>query len=347
MDADTRIRCAGLTIRAVLALCLFGASTLPATAVPPRPASAAGEGGVPASAHPAPDPVADRKAILAMQGEYTIDFAFDETVLLASDYQRAPAQRTGGDEVVIVLEDTPTKVVLQHLLLDVKSGHVTKHWRQDWMYQARQRWEFASDQTWRVRDIPADLVAGAWTQCVYEVSDAPRYCGTGRWRHENGISTWTSDSDWRPLPRREYTKRSDYNAVAAVNRHTIVPAGWTHEQDNAKVVRDATGTPLRGIARESGFNDYRRTDSIDFAPAYAYWKATSDYWARIRARWDARLSQARGLRLKTKVDGMELIIPLFTQAQDIQSGKTVTDAEIDAVFAQWVEPALGADPARP
>ena len=39
-------------------------------------------------AHAAPaadiaaDIAADRKAILAMQGEYTVDFAFDETVLL-------------------------------------------------------------------------------------------------------------------------------------------------------------------------------------------------------------------------------------------------------------------------
>lgn len=295
----------------------------------------------------AADPAKDRAAILAMQGEYTVDFAFDETVLLAAGYERASAQRSGGDEVVMVVEDTPGKVVLQHLLVDQKSGHVTKHWRQDWTYEAPRRWEFASDQTWRLRGIPADRTRGAWTQCVYEVSDAPRYCGTGRWNHRYGVATWTSDRTWRPLPRREYTKRSDYNAMNVENRHTIVPGGWTHEQDNTKTVRRADGSTERTIAREFGFNDYIRTAELDFKPAYDYWNATKDYWARVRARWDERLADPRGLHLKTKVDGMTMIIPLFTQAGDVQEGKTVSDAEIDKVFAEWVEPAAPeAAPAR-
>ena len=62
-----------------------------------------------------PDP-RDRPSILAMQGEYLVDFAFDETVLLKPGYARAPAQRSGGDEVVIVVQDSPERVVLQHLL---------------------------------------------------------------------------------------------------------------------------------------------------------------------------------------------------------------------------------------
>ncbi|MCW5581346.1 MAG: hypothetical protein KIS72_08400, partial [Luteimonas sp.] len=177
-------------------------------------------GALPAQEAAAPDPAKDRAAILAMQGEYLVDFAFDETVLLAPGYERASAMRSGGDEVVIVVEDAPDKVVLQHLLVDPKSGHVTKHWRQDWMYEAPRRWEFTADQTWRMRDIPADKTKGAWTQCVYEVSDAPRYCGTGRWNHRYGVATWTSDRTWRPLPRREYTTREDYNAMNVENRHT-------------------------------------------------------------------------------------------------------------------------------
>ena len=97
-----------------------------------------------------------------------------------------------GDETVIVVEDTPTRIVLQHILVDAKSGHVTKHWRQDWFYEAPTRFEFTADQTWHVRSLPADATRGAWTQCVYEVSDAPRYCGTGRWDYANGVATWTS-----------------------------------------------------------------------------------------------------------------------------------------------------------
>jgi len=295
------------------------------------------------------NPDQDRAAILAMQGEYLVDFAFDETVLLAPGYERAPAMRSGGDEVVIVVEDSsidgrPAKVVLQHILVDAKSGHVTKHWRQDWVYEATSRWEFASDQTWRMRGIPDDRTKGAWTQCVYEVSDAPRYCGTGRWNHRYGVSTWTSDRTWRPLPRREYTRRSDYNAMNVENRHTIVPGGWTHEQDNTKVVRRSDGSTDRTIAREFGFNDYRKDTDVDFGPAYAYWNATGTYWAKVRTRWDALLADPAGLRMKTKVDGMAMIIPLFTQAATVEEGGVVPDADIDRVFAEWVEPA-GQEPA--
>ena len=285
-----------------------------------------------------PDPARDREAILAMQGEYKVSFAFDETVLLADGYERMEPQRSGGSEVVYVVEDSPGRIVLQHLLVDPRSGHVTKHWRQDWTWEAPRRFEFTADQTWEVRDIPAEVTAGAWTQCVYEVNDAPRYCGTGRWNHRYGVATWTSDRTWRPLPRREYTKRDDYNALNVENRHTIVPGGWTHEQDNTKVVRAADGSS-RTLAREVGFNDYHKTGEVDFTPAREYWEATQDYWVRVRDRWDALLEQPPGLRLKTGVGGMELIIPLFEQADRVAAGERIEDAEIDAAFAEWVEPA--------
>lgn len=302
------------------------------------------------AAAPAADPAADRTAILAMLGEYDVDFAFDETVLLAPGYERAPAMRSGGSEVVILVEDEvrdgqPSRIVLQHILVDPKSGHVTKHWRQDWTWEAAKRFEFSADQTWRVRAIPVDNTRGAWTQCVYEVSDAPRYCGTGRWEHAHGVATWTSDRTWRPLPRREYSKRSDYNALLVENRHTIVPGGWTHEQENTKVVRAGDGAIVRSIAREFGFNDYRKDTVVDFSPAHDYWKATAGYWERVRQRWAGFLEAGNGLRMKTKVDGMALIIPLFTQAEDVQGGKAVADAEIDAAFAAWVEPLPAEAPA--
>ena len=292
----------------------------------------------------AADPARDRQSILAMQGDYTVDFAFDETVLLQPGYERQADMRSGGDETVIVVEDTPTRIVLQHILVDAKSGHVTKHWRQDWFYEAPTRFEFTADQTWHVRAIPADATRGAWTQCVYEVSDAPRYCGTGRWDYTNGVATWTSDLSWRPLPRREYTRRSDYNALSVVNRHTLTPNGWTHEQFNTKVLRKPDGTQVE-LAREFGFNDYLKTTEVDFTPARDYWQASAGYWAKVRAHWDRFLSKAPGVHLKTKVDGMAMIIPLFTQAGDVQEGKPVADADIAKVFADWVE-AAPAEPAR-
>ncbi len=292
------------------------------------------------------DPARDHAAILAMRGEYLVDFDFAETVVLAPGYARKPAMHSGGNEVVIVVEDTPTKVVLQHLLVSDDGGHVTKHWRQDWAYEAPSRFEFSADRTWVVRPLSPTLTRGAWTQCVYEVSDAPRYCGTGRWEHRGGVSTWTSDRGWRPLPRREYTKRSDYDAIEAVNRHTVVPTGWTHEQDNAKVLRAAAEGVPRWLVRETGFNDYRKAEGFDFGPAYRYWDKTRDYWAQVRARWDRALAGG-GLHLKTGIDGMAMIVPLFDQAERRESGAPVPEQEIDAVFARWVEPAASmASPPR-
>lgn len=297
-----------------------------------------------ASVH-TPDPARDRASILAMQGEYDVGFEFHETVAFAPGYTRVEPKRSGASEIVIVVEDTPDRIVLQHILVHAPTGHVTKHWRQDWTYEATHRFEFDADQTWGVHAIPADITRGAWTQCVYEVSDAPRYCGTGRWTYEGDAASWTSDSGWRPLPRREYTTREDYNALEVINRHAIVPGGWTHEQDNLKTVRAADGTIERRLVREFGFNDYRRYDGVDFTPALAYWTATSAYWARVRSRWETFLSQAPGMRLKTEVDGMAMIVPLFEQAQRVQDGGTVSDAEIDALFAQYVEPAAVGTPA--
>lgn len=288
---------------------------------------------IPAQAAAPPD--ADRTAILAMAGEYAVTFDFTETVVLKPGYARKPSKRTGAHEVVIVVEDTPARIVLQHLLV-VGGGHVVKHWRQDWTWQAPTRFEFSADQSWSVRALSPALTTGAWTQCVYEVSDAPRYCGTARWVHDGTASTWESDRGWRPLPRREYTTRSDYNALGMVNRHTVTAEGWTHEQDNVKTVRDAAGMPVGTIVREFGFNEYRRARGVDFAPAYRYWRDTAGFWAAVRTRWD-RLWSAGGVRLKTKVDGMPIIEPLFVQAGKQKAGSAVPDAEIDAVFAQWVE----------
>ena len=278
----------------------------------------------------------DRAAILAMVGNYAVTFDFEETVALQPDYVRHPAKRTDAYEAVVLLEDTGRSIVLQHLLVTDIGGIVIKHWRQDWTYEAKQRFEFTEDQTWRVKPLTTKQTRSAWTQCVYEVSDAPRYCGTGRWNHRYGAPTWTSDRSWRPLPRREYTKRADYNAINAQNRHTITPSGWTHEQDNSKVVREGERT-VQTLVRESGFNDYRRITGFDFAPAYAYWNKTQHYWARVRQQWQKRQQATGGLHLKTSVDGLALIEPLFKQAAMVENDGKVSDAELNAVFDQWVD----------
>lgn len=277
----------------------------------------------------------DMAAILAMQGEYKVGFHFEETVVLQDDYERHAPKDSGGFETVLVLEESPENIVFQHILVS-PGGHVVKHWRQDWIYEAKNRLEFVEDQTWEVITLSPENTEGAWTQCVYEVSDAPRYCGTGKWRHEYGVSTWTSDRTWRPLPRREYTVREDYNALNVENRHTVTPQGWTHEQDNTKTVRNGKDT-YKTIVREFGFNDYRRIDSFDFSPAYDYWTKTSEYWARVRNIWSQRIGEKGKINLKTEVDGMPIIEATFKQASEIEKGGAEpAQNEIEAIFNEWV-----------
>ncbi|MEO0345000.1 MAG: DUF6607 family protein [Pseudomonadota bacterium] len=259
----------------------------------------------------------DRLAILAMRGEHRVDFHFMETVRLGAGYRRRDDKTTGAFELVQVVTDTPDHIVLQHLLV-MESGYVIKHWRQDWTYEASTRFEFVEDQTWDVRDLAPEHTAGAWTQCVFEVSDAPRYCGTGKWQHDDAASTWTSDRTWRPLPRREYTTRDDYNAIDALNRHTVTPHGWTHEQDNTKTARDGRKA-TQTLVREFGFNDYRAIEGYNFGPGVDYWDKTAAYWADVRAAWTRRLAPGNTVVIDTAVDGMQIITATFKHAESADS----------------------------
>jgi hypothetical protein len=225
----------------------------------------------------------DRRAILAMSGEFEVKFKFDETVALRAGYE-LKHDSAGGNETVLVVENSGKRIVLQHILVSKDGEHVVKHWRQDWTYEDRDLREYAGDRTWNARHLSAREARGTWTQAVYEVNDGPRYESFGRWVHDGEYSSWQSATTWRPLPRREYSTRKDYDVLLAVNRHAITPWGWVHEQDNTKWDRANTdGHPY--IARELGVNEYRRIQNFDFSPARAYLERTRGYWAAVRAQW--------------------------------------------------------------
>ena len=290
----------------------------------------------------------DRRAILAMQGEFKVGFHFDETAVLAPGYERRKPQRSGAFETVVLIEDRGEQIELQHLLV-VGDGQVVKHWRQLWVHEAQPRWGFLGDQRFgpAPTTAPVPAASGEWTQYVYEVSDAPRYTGSGRWNHRYGVSTWTSNRSWRPLPRREYTTRDDYDLINAENRHTITPQGWTHEQDNTKVRR--RGGKDEVLVRESGFNDYRRIKGHAFAPAYRYWEQTGAFWSAVRKRWDAALASPEGLRLGYPVDDEAAIMAMFAAADAYAASADLALAQqsLDAWFAKSVTRATETTAATP
>ena len=152
-------------------------------------------------------PVADRAAILAMAGEFSVTFRFEETIPLQPGYVLTKPYHEEARELVVVAEETPGRIALQHLLL-VGDNRTIQHWRQVWTYEDTRITEFQGRNTWKSRVLTPAEVRGTWTQMVTNVDNSPRYEGLGRWEHANGVSSWTAGETWRPLPRREYSSET-------------------------------------------------------------------------------------------------------------------------------------------
>lgn len=263
----------------------------------------------------------DRQAILAMTGEYHVTFQFEETVAMRSGYELPEPYVSHAREFVAVIDDRGDFISLQHVLVIDNDGdpYVVKHWRQDWQYEDRKLLEFQGFLTWAPRTVDADAVAGTWSQAVYQVDDSPRYEGYGTWEHEANHSVWTSNETWRPLPRREYTVRDDYDVMVAVNRHVITPAGWVHEQDNYKL--DLSRDPEHAvISRETGHNVYDRIDDYDFSIGYEYWVKTQNYWASVRDYWRDREQVGVPFVLNKAVDDKAMYEHMFALAEEVHDG---------------------------
>ena len=91
----------------------------------------------------------DRAAILAMAGDYYVDFQFKETVALDSGYKLKKPYTSDASETVKVIKNTDTCIVMQHLLLNEETGVVIKHWKQEWNYQDTDIHEFAGNRIGR------------------------------------------------------------------------------------------------------------------------------------------------------------------------------------------------------
>lgn len=232
------------------------------------------------------------QAILKMVGEYQVTFHFEEIYSVKNGYDILPPDISKGFETVFVIEDTPNKVSLQHLLL--AGEHVVKHWRQDWEYEPTSMWSYVGNYQWKKVQLTKEQSKGKWLQTVWQVDDSPRYAALGNWTSDHGIEAWTSAETYRPLPRRELTTRDDYDIISGINRQAITADGWVHEQNNIKF-DTKTQKPL---ARELGLNQYERVTKTDFKPAYDYWEKNKAYWAEVRAAWDKAFQQNEVLGLK-------------------------------------------------
>ena len=261
----------------------------------------------------------DKSSIKSMCGCFEVGFNFIETFSYSNDSNYIPSKEkhAGALEWAQLVEETDTSVVIQHLLVVGSESNpmIIKHWRQDWLYENNSFYMFNADNKWSFIQLPKEKVSGQWTQKVYQVDDSPRYEGSGTWVYVDGKKYWESTTD-APLPRREYTTRSDYNLTKRTNRHEIVENGWIHDQDNKKIVRE-NGKEDFNLAEEKGFNFYKRVDDSKCSAASVWWEDNQEYWRNVRNTWSEIYNKNEDLELNEKVEGKKLYSVLFSM--DIKS----------------------------
>ncbi len=250
----------------------------------------------------------DKKSIKDMCGCYEVTFNFTETFNYSKDslYKASPTEISKGLEWAELLVDEDNKIIIQHLLQvgSVEDPYIVKHWRQDWLYENTELYSYDADNTWKYVKKPKSEVKGQWTQKVFQVDDSPRYEGSGSWVHVDGKHYWENTSD-APLPRREETKRSDYNVTVRGNRVELTDTGWIHDQDNEKVLRESGKEDIK-IAMEKGFNTYVKVEDSKCGAAKDWWKEHENKWEIVRAKWDSVFNRDQDLSLKEKVSNKSM-----------------------------------------
>ena len=255
----------------------------------------------------------DQESIKEMCGCFEVTFNFTETFNYSNDsiYRPSETKVDKGLEYALAIEDADNKISIQHLLQVGRPDDpmIIKHWRQDWLFENQDFYMYNGDNNWTFEKKSKDDVKGQWTQKVYQVDDSPRYEGSGSWVHVDGKNYWENTTT-APLPRREYTKRNDYNITLRGNRHEITNFGWVHDQDNEKVVRVA-GSEDVILAKEKGYNTYKRVDESRCQASKDWWKAQEGKWKLVRSKWNDVYGRDKDLTLEEKVDNKVLYKYLF------------------------------------
>ena len=255
----------------------------------------------------------DMDAIKKMCGCYEVTYNFAETFNYSKDslYKPSKIKISGSLELAVLVEDENDLISIQHILQvgDPSNPMIVKHWRQDWLYENKNTYIFNANNSWIYNDKNKKEVKGQWTQKVFQVDDSPRYEGSGSWVHVDGKSYWENTTP-APLPRREYTIRSDYNLTMRGNRHEITKYGWLHDQDNSKIKR-VMGKDDLIIAKEKGYNTYKKVNDNRCSVAKKWWIDNSRKWAIVRSKWEQIFNKKVDLYLKPKIDNRALYIYLF------------------------------------
>ena len=274
----------------------------------------------------------DRRAILAMAGPYRVSFDFLEVVRFDPALKPDAPYQSWGTEYVFVSEDRPDFIALQHILVmrvqmddgqDRASRSSCGTGGRNGAIEPETLLAYDGANTWARRPLSPEERRGAWVQSVLQVDDSPRYAARGRWEHGDSFSTWLSDETWRPLPRREFSVRKDYQVLVGTNRHTITPTGWVQEENNLKVALDASGKPRAAmpyLAREYGLARYEHIKDYDFARASATSPAPSRSGPRCARRGASSSGATAASPCARRSDQGQLFMPFFEYADKLSGG---------------------------
>ncbi len=249
----------------------------------------------------------DKEAILKMCGCFEINFKFIETFNYSenANYIGSDEYESYALELALPILNEKNKVSIQHLLIvgyeNEKS--IIKHWRQDWLYQNTHLYIYQGNNLWKSKNFSKKQVKGQWTQKVYQVDDSPRYEGTSSWVHVDGKSFWENETS-APLPRREYTKRDDYNIMKRWNRHEITNYGWIHKQNNSKVLKTELKSKI--IAKEIGTSPYKKVKNERCKQAIDWWNSNKSKWNSVRNEWEKIFDLKKDILIRKRVGGMFL-----------------------------------------
>jgi hypothetical protein len=268
----------------------------------------------------------DVQAIKSMCGCFEIEFNFSETFSYTNSKKSDNYKSKALEWAQLVSEDN-NKLSIQHLLIvgSKRFPTVIKHWRQDWIYQNTDLYLYDVNNSWIYKEMNKNDVRKQWTQKVFQVDDSPRYEGSASWVHVDGKSFW-ENSTTAPLPRREYTKRDDYNMTKRGNRHEITSYGWLHDQDNEKINID-NDRIQNLVALEKGINKYKKVDDKECLAAQKWWVDNKEKWLLVRKKWNLIYSKNQNLSLKSNVEGKKLYEYLFNKKySDNKSISSIIDS---------------------
>ena len=275
----------------------------------------------------------DIEAIKTMSGCYEVAFNFIETFNYSKDPSYLPSKEKHDNalEWVEIIHSKKNEIQLQHLLIvgNPNKPHIVKHWRQDWLYENQDLYFYQKDNHWKYTQLPSSQVKGQWTQKVYQVDDSPRYEGSATWVHIDGKSYWENTTA-APLPRREHTKRNDYNITLRKNRQELVKGGWIHDQYNYKIIRK-DGSSDVVLAEEKGYNTYKKVANEKCFAAQNWWNDNQGLWKKVRGQWTKIFKNKEDIILRKEIDNKALHSRVF------ELKNTASSKDISSLLEQYLK----------